>query len=181
MIYSVAAILLLGVAFLNVNQKIHGTDERIMFSELTVEMTGVGAEILDEIGKELFDPVTSSGLTIPTSDLSTTPYSTASTCDPNDPNYSGCSTIGDFHGKTATRNRTRTHSVNGATTTYTVPYNVTDIAVDYVSEASPHTSTGGAKSFAKEVTLTVSTPALVNGNGDPFEIQMSRVYMYPDL
>ena len=149
----------------------------MMFSELTVEMTGVGAEILDEIGKQLFDPVTSSGLLVPKSALSTSPYPAASTCDPDDPDYSGCSTIGDFHGKTATRTRTRIHKG----TTYSVPYDVTDIVVDYVSETPPHTSTGGARSFAKEVTLNVSTPALVDGNGDPFEIEMSRVYMYPDL
>ena len=42
MIYSIAAILLLGISFLNVNQKVHGTQERMMFSELTLEMTSVG-------------------------------------------------------------------------------------------------------------------------------------------
>lgn len=176
MIYSVAAIFLLGISFLNVNRKVHGTQERMMFSELALEMTSVGAELLDEIGKYPFDNGTISGLTTTTDSLSTT--FGGGTCNPDDPDFGGCSTISDFHGKTATRSETRVHGG----TTYTVPYNVTAISVAYVGEASPHApSPSNARTFAKEVTLTVSTPALLDGNGDPIEIEMSRVYMYPDL
>ena len=119
MIYSVAAILLLGVAFLNINQKVHGTDERMMFSELTLEMTGVGAEILDEIGKRPFDANTVGGLLIPATALGASASVSPSACDPDDSNYAGCDTIGHFPGKTATRNRTRTRSQNGTPTTPT--------------------------------------------------------------
>lgn len=176
MIYSVAAILLLGVSFFHVNQKVHGTDNRLLFSELTTEMTSVGAEILDEMGKRPFDANTVSGLMIPVADLSASPRPAVSTCDPDDPDYQGCATIGHFHGKTATRNRPRVHSG----TTYNVPYNVTSIEVEYVTEAPPHTVTT-SRTFAKEATIRVSTPALVDGSGDPYEIEMKRVYMYPDL
>ena len=181
MIYSVAAILLLGVAFLNINRKVHGTDERLTFSELTVEMTGVGAEILDEIGKHPFDDVVAaSNIVVARGDLSATAGDAASVCDPDDPDYAGCLTIGDFDGKTATRNRTRTHSLNGTPTTYTVAYSVTSIDVEYVSEAPPHAVTA-APTFAKEVTIHVETPALLLSDGTNFGFDMRRIYTYPDL
>ena len=177
MIYSVAAILLLGVAFLNINLKVHGSEERMMFSEQTVEMTGVGAEILDEIGKHAFDPVVAaSSVVIAPSDLSSTAGNAASTCDPNDANYAGCTTIGDFDGKTATRTRTRTHG----NATYTIPFNVTSIAVEYVDEAPPHAASL-TPTFAKEVTIRIETPVLLDANGAPFGFEMKRIYTYPDL
>lgn len=176
LIYSIAAIFVLGIAFLNVNQKVHGTEDRMMFSEITLEMTSVGAEILDEMGKRPFDANTVSGLIIPASALGPTASVTPSLCDPNDSDYANCDTIGHFHGKTATRNRTRTHSG----TAYTVPYNVTSIAVQYVSETAPHT-VSGTPTFAKEATIRIETPVLVDASGNPFGFEMRRVYTYPDL
>lgn len=176
MIYSVAAILLLGVAFFNINHKVHGTEERMMFSEITMEMTGVGAEILDEIGKRPFDANTVGGLIIPASALGGTAHVNPSNCDPNDSNYSGCDTIGHFDGKTATRTRSRTH--NG--TAYAIPYTVSSIDIQYVSETPPHT-VSGVPTFAKEATIRVETPALLDANGNAFGFEMRRVYTYPDL
>ena len=176
LIYSIAAIFVLGIAFLNINQKAHGTEERMMFSEIALETTGVGAEVLDEIGKRPFDANTVSGLVIPAAALSPTAHVAVSVCDPDDPNYTGCDTIGHFHGKTATRNRTRTHDG----TAFAVPYEVTAIDVQYVSETPPHT-VSATPTFAKEVTIDVEAPAIVDGNGDPFSFKMRRVYTYPDL
>lgn len=177
-LYSIAAILLLGMSVLNINVKIHGTQERLMFNELALGMTSVGAEMLNEIGKHDFDPGTISGMMVSTDSLSYSSAFGSGSCNP-DANFDSCFTVSDFHGKAASRTITRVHSG----TPYTVTYEVTDIDVQYVSETAPHTPVANAtdRTFAKEVTLTISTPVLVDGNGDPFEVTMSRVFMYPNI
>lgn len=176
-LYTLTAIFILGITVLTLNVKIHGTQERIMFSELSLEMTEVGAEILNEIGKHDYDPNTIFGEVLPRSSLSPEGSWGGGFCNPN-ARFSGCFVINDFNGKTAERTVTRTHKG----TSYDVVYNVTDIAVHYVTEDAPHTpSPGKAQTYAKEVTLKVSTPALVDGTGAPIEIPMARVYTYPSF
>jgi hypothetical protein len=190
-LYSVTALLLLGISFFNVNQKVHGNQERLMFSELALEMTSVGAEMLNEIGKYSYDPAaisTVSGTTL-NDRAALRGASTFGTgvpaCAPDPASqFSGCVVINDFHGKTTRRSITRAYG--GAT--HTIDYDVTDIRIRYVEEAPPHrpcSATGAScpasgKTFAKEATVTVSTPALVNGAGAPIAIRMSRVYLYPN-
>ena len=172
-LYTLVAIMLLGVTVLNINVKIHDTQDDMMFSELTLQMTSVGAELLNEIGMKEFDPGTISEYAVPRESLSPEASFGNAPCDP-DNNFADCDTVSDFHGKTATRTLTRVH--NGVT--YAVTYNVSNITVIYVSEASPYTPSADP-TFAKEVTLTVSTPTLVDGNGNPIEMTMARVYTYP--
>jgi len=182
-IYSVAAIFVLAIAFLNVNKKLHASQEQMMFSELALEMTSVGAEMLNEIGKYSYDPaallsVTGTTLNDRTVLRDEATFGTGSpACDPNpDSQFNGCIVINDFHGKSATRPVTRTHDGN----TYTVDYDISNITIRYVDESPPHAPTGGNKTFAKEAVVTISTPALLDGNGDPLQITMSRVYLYPN-
>lgn len=177
-LYSIAAIVLLGVTVLNINIKIHGTEGRMMFSELALETTSVGSEILNEIGKAEYDPNTIFGEVITRNGLSPEDGTWGSgTCNP-DARFGGCFVINDFHGKTASRTLTRVHRG----TTYTVTYNVTDIAVHYVTEAPPYgASPGAAQTYAKEVTLNISSPALLDTDGTPLLIPMSRVYTYPNF
>ena len=174
-LYTVTAIFVLGITVLTLNVKIHGSQERMMFSELAQEMTSVGAELLNEIGKADYDPNTIFGEVLPRASLSVESGWGSGLCAP-DNKFSGCFVINDFHGKTATRSITRTHK----NTTYTVDYNVTDLEVHYVTEAAPHTASP-TQTYAKEVTLNISTPALVDASGDPIEIPMSRVYTYPNF
>lgn len=176
-IYTVAAIMLLGFTILNINVKIHGNQDRMVFNELALEMTSVGAEVLNEIGKHDFDPGTISNLIVHPDSLSETAAFGSGTCDP-DNSFNNCFTINDFHAKAASRSLTRVHGG----TTHTIDYDVTDIQVQYVSETPPHDPvTAGTKTFAKEVTVTISTPVLLDMNGDPVELEMSRVYMYPNI
>ena len=172
-IYTITAILILGFTVLSLNLQIHGTQQRMMFSELAQEMTSVGAEVLNEISKHDYDPNTIFGEVLARNALSPEGSWGSGSCNP-DNRFAGCFVINDFHGKTATRTITRTHDG----TAYTVDYNVSDLEVHYVTEAAPHTASG-TQTYAKEVTLNVSTPALVDAAGDPIEIPMSRVYTYP--
>lgn len=176
LIYSITAIFVLGIAFLNVNQKVLGSQDRMMFSEIALEMTSIGTELLDEIGKYPFDTGTTSGLAVAPTDLSDGTAWGTGACDPDHPDFEGCVTISDFHTKTASRTETRVYK--GVTTS--VPYTIPSISVAYVSETAPHDPSASA-TFAKEVTIVVETPALIDYNGDPVSIEMSRVYMYPDL
>lgn len=175
-LYSIAAIMLLGITVLNINTKIHGTQDRLMFNELALQMTSVGAEMLNEIGKNDFDPSTIFGEVLPRNQLSPDDGTWGSgTCNP-DNNFSGCFVINDFHGKTAERTLTR---VQGGVSV-DITYNVTDITVEYVAETSPY-APSGTQTYAKKVTLNVSTPVLVDADGAPFEVPMSRIYMYPNF
>lgn len=183
-IYSVTALLLLGISFFGVNQRVFGTHERLRFSELALEMTSVGAEMLNEIGKYSYDPaalLSVSGTALDDRaalrDAGTFGAGVPA-CDPNpDSQFNGCVVIHDFHGKSAQRSVSRAYG--GAT--HTVRYDITDIRVRYVAETPPHLPVAaGTKTFAKEVTVTVSTPLLVNGAGAPIAIAMSRVYLYPN-
>ena len=174
-IYTIAAIFILGLVVLTLNVQIHGTQERMAFNELALEMTSVGAEMLNEIGKMEYDPNTIFGEVLPRTALSPEGAWGSGSCNPNT-NYSGCFTINDFHGKTAVRTLNRAYQ--GAN--QTVTYNVTDIEVHYVGESAPYAASG-TQTYAKEVTLNISTPVLVDGAGNPIEIPMSRVYMYPNF
>ena len=194
-LYSIAAIFLLGITVLNINVKIHGSQERMMFNELALEMTSVGAEMLNEVGKYSYDPsalAAGYGSTIFDRDALRAastfgqPFDASSpVCDPNPATkFSGCYVINDFDGKSTTRSITR--SKNG--TPYTVDYNITDIEIKYVEETPPHrpctdlaaTCPASGKTFAKSVTVTISTPVLIDGAGNPVEIEMARVYQYPN-
>ena len=70
-LYSIAAIMLLGITVLNINVKIHGTEERMMLSELSLEMTSIGAEILNEIGRLEYDQSATFGQVLPVASLET--------------------------------------------------------------------------------------------------------------
>ena len=172
-LYTIIAIFVLGITVLTLNVKIHGTQDRMMFSELSIEMTSVGAELLNEIGKHDYDPNTIFGEVLPRAALSPEGTWGSGSCNP-DAKFQGCFVINDFHGKTAERTVMRTHKG----TDYDVVYNVTDLEVHYVTEASPYTASG-TQTYAKEVSLNISTPALVDGTGTPITIPMSRVYTYP--
>ena len=182
-LYSIAAIMLLGITVLNINVKIHGTEERMMLSELSLEMTSIGAEILNEAARMEYDQGATFGLVLDVDSLETTTAWGTGSCDP-DASFSGCFTINNLQGKTATRSLSRVYEG----TTYDVTYDVSPIQVCYAAVAPPHACAGesggppaGARTYAKKVSFNVSTPVLVDANGDPYEIPMSRVYMYPSF
>jgi hypothetical protein len=181
-IYTIAAVMILSVLVVNVNVSIHGNQERMMFNELALEVTSVGAEMLNEIGKYSYDPVALAsvyGFTLEDRNAlrDASMFGVGSLCDPNPASgFFGCIVINDFHGKTATRSVTRRK--DGVD--YTVDYDITDIRIRYVAEAPPHAYTDNSKSFAKEATITIAIPALVDGSGNPIEFTMSRVFQYPN-
>ena len=152
----------------------------MLFNELALEMTSVGSEMLNEIGKYSYDPialVTINGVTMDNRDAlrPAASFGTDAECDPTPASqFAGCIVINDFHNTTTTRSITRTHNGN----TYTVDYNLS-VEIRYVEEAAPFAPSAN-KTFAKEALVTVSTPVLVDGAGDPIEVVMSRVYLYPN-
>lgn len=180
-VYALLAIMLIGLVTLSFSRGIHSNEQEMMLNELASEMTSVGSEILNEVGRYPYDPV---ALVVTTDHVLNTrgalrlesTFGTGSTCNPNT-QYSGCLFINDFHGKTATRVRQRIY--NGVT--HDITYTVESIVVRYVSESTPHTPTG-TKTFAKEVVVTVSCPLVYLGSPDtPLKVQMSRVYTYPNI
>jgi hypothetical protein len=172
-LYTIAAIMILAVVSLTINLRIHSTGERLMFNELTLEMTGVATELLDQIGRREFDAGTISGLMVPVDSLTPATNFGTGMCEP-DQQYSGCFTISDFHNRTATRIRSRQH----AGQLREIEYNVTDIQVLYVDQNPPHDEST-TPTFAKEVTLTISTPAMETASGGAIEVRISRIFMYP--
>jgi len=184
-LYCIIAMMLLAVSMLNVNVKIHGNQGRMMANELSLGMTSVGAEVLNELAKYPYDPV---ALPITASPVLGNPNALrdANTfgldpdgdpvaCDP-DASFSACQYLIDFHGKTFTRTQTRTFQG----TTHTVTYNAT-VNIEYVTNTAPHTPTT-SKTFARRAVVTVSTPSLyLSDPTDLLKVSMSRVYTYPNL
>jgi hypothetical protein len=183
MLYTIAAIMILAVVVMMMNVKIHNTNDRMMFSELSLDMTGVGNEILDHIETMHFNQGTISCMVVPVEELSTTFGTDA--CDPDDENaecaacnpnanYADCFTVGDFHGAEATRIRSRVFAGEVVQTTY----RVSDIRVEFVAEDAPH-AVSASPTFAKRVRLNVSTPVLVDASGNEIAIEMARIYTHP--
>jgi hypothetical protein len=173
MIYMVAAIMILASVVLNVNIRMHSTEDRLMFGELAMDMTGVGNEMFEHIAAMEFDPGTISRMAVPTDSLREEANFGSEVCEP-DNGYQGCFTVSDFHGRSATRAKQRQRN----NVTYDVEYNISGIVVRYVDEDPPH-APANTQTFAKEVTLTISSPLVADANGNPLEITMSRTYMYP--
>jgi len=181
MIYAICALMIVMLLALMATRVTHGESQKMMLGEISSAVTGVGAELLDEIARYPYDPVALSSTTAGTLNnrnalREASTFGTGSPCNPNT-NFSGCLFINDFHGKTATRVRPRLYRG----TTSNVTYNVSAIQVRYVAEAPPHAPvTGTTKTFAKEVAVTVSSPELVVG-GAPLQVTMRRIYTYPNL
>jgi hypothetical protein len=149
-----------------------GTERQMVLNEVATQVTGFAVDIMEHVGNKWFDEVTDeTGVTIFPLVTSQTQL-TASTsfgnvgdglnCNPADFYDPDCNDIDDFHGMTVNRD------LDG------IPYTAT-ISVRYVREDDPSTVTD--KSFAKEVSVVITSPYLLLGN-TPLQVTLTRVYAY---
>ncbi|MFW5973179.1 MAG: hypothetical protein ACOCTG_04240 [Bacteroidota bacterium] len=169
-LFSLLAIMLLGLFSLQANRSMFGNEQKMILNEVATQATGVGIELLEEIGSYPYDPATL-GVVLEDSEkglLAETFCNGTCACDPDSPFYNGCLVINDFDGKTATRVRDDL--------TYSV-----DIDVVYVSESDPSV-TSSLPTFSKRVDLKITSPLLYMGSPDnPLTFRMSRVYTHPTV
>ena len=175
-LYGLIAITLAMMLALNLMRTVTGTQRKMILNEVAMQVTGISVDIMEHLANKSFDENTvETGV-----DLSNLPLVTSANqltnpggfgynqdgglCDaPNffyDPD---CDDIDDFHGLTLNR------TVNG------IPYTA-EIMVRYVEEDNPSLPAPD-HTFAKEVTVKITSPYLLIGN-DPIEATFSRVFAY---
>ena len=164
LIYAVSAVAMAGALSLSVSRGIFASKQLAFRNQMLTQVSGVANEILEDIGSTPFDDRTRPGNfpAPPNSAAELTQLSNfGGNCDPE----ATCDDIDDFHGKSFSR------EPGG------IPFNV-DVSVKYVSEDDP-ASVETAPTFAKEVTLTITTPYVYRGTLDhPIKIVISRVFTY---
>lgn len=165
-LYSLIALLLVMLLSLNFYQGRNHTQQNMIVNEVLTPFNDLGMELLDHIGRQAFDENTDeTKIAEPTWPIVTSPSGlTAEASFGGCTDFWTCDDIDDFHGLTVNRD------LNG------LPYTV-DISVRYVDELDPDQPTGGAPSYAKEVTLEISTAAIQMG-GAPLTVKIGRVYTY---
>ncbi len=151
----------------NVQRGTMSTQQRIISNEVLTQFSGVGDEILDDIGSLPFDERTDAARN-PTrlasaSELEAPAYF-GGNCNP-DVNYADCKDIDDFHGKSRTLEREG------------LAYDAA-IEVRYVDEDDP-TIAIQSKTFAKEVVLHITSPHILDSqSSEPLSIVIARVFTY---
>ena len=172
-IYAFIAILLLALLSLTLQRGIHSTERRQAVNEVSTQLTGVGIDVLEYIGRHPFDfevDTTRADFPMWRDDF---PYAT----DPSDLtptisseyggclDYYACDDVDDFDGMTITR------TVDG------MDFSV-DIHVEYVNELTPDVKPG-SQTFAKEVRLEISSSSLyLRSPANPLTVEISRVFAY---
>lgn len=168
-LFALLAIMILGLFSMQANRSVFGTEQKMILNEVATQATGVGIEILEEIGSKGYDEAIPPGMVLPEAQidlLATTFCAGACGCDPNVPEDVACDFINAFDGKTATRVRDDL--------TYTVT-----ITVNYVEDADPSVISADP-TFSKRVDLSITNPLLyVGGPDNPLTFTMSRVYTHP--
>ena len=164
MIYSIAAVAMAGALSLSVSRGSVAGKKQVIRHQLVSQVSGVANEILEDIGSKPFDYRTSEANfpTPPNSAAELTQVSNfGGNCDPE----LDCADIDDFHGKTLSR-------LPGG-----LPFDVA-VTVSYVNEDDPN-ATASVPTFAKEVTLTITSPFIYHGRPDNLiPITISRVFTY---
>jgi len=168
-LFALLAVMILGIFSLQMNRTIFAGEQKMILNEVATLATGVGTELLEEIGSKNYsfgianqvfhegqrDSLYAKG------NFCNGPC----LCDP-DVNFAGCDFITSFDGKKATRER-------GG-----ILFEV-DFEVNYVQENDPSVISG-TPTFVARVDLRITSPLLYVGSPDnPLEYKMSRVFTHP--
>jgi hypothetical protein len=169
LVSTIAAILLVGLFTIHMSTGIRQVQNDMWQNEALTQVTGIAEEVIEYILHRPFDentdeskidPLSYPVITSASQLTAAASFGGCTTLDLVDPT---CDDIDDFDGLTFTR------SVEN------IPYTV-EVAVQYVNPSDP-SEASAAKTVAKEVTLTISTP-LIQVGGNDFEIKISRVATY---
>jgi hypothetical protein len=166
-LYGILAMTLIALLSLTVMRAQRATETRIFVNEVATQVTGVGVDILEAIGRMPFDEKTDTTkvFTFPavTNPNQLTPQGSSEWG--NKASFAACDDIDDFHGLTVVRN------FDGFNYTVT-------ITVRYVNLDTPEIAPGG-QTYAKEVLLNISNPSLYVGSPDnPITVPVRRVFTY---
>lgn len=168
-IYGLVALALVSMLALSMHQGTTSTQQRHILNEVTTQVTGVGVEVFDHIGRAgvAFDKfVVDTQTTFPTCGRTTSAdvFTPEASFVPAG-SYASSAYIEGFDGMT-----------DVPIDRDDIPFLV-DIAVTYVDPVTLAPSAG--PTFAKEVTLTISSPFLFIKTPDtPVEVRMQRVFEY---
>lgn len=160
-IYSLLALTIVGILGFSVSRGLMSVGQRAYQNETLTQVSGVANEILEDIGSRAFDANTISSVPGSVSEL-TAVAGFGGGCDPE----VSCIDIDDFDGKTLYREREGLD--------FTV-----DVRVEYVDQDDP-TLVSSTPTFAKQVTLSITTPYVYKENNPDslITMQMSRVFTY---
>lgn len=165
-IYSLLAIMLLGLFSLNMLRGIHFSQNDMVENEVATQLTSIGTDVLEFIGRTAFDENVDESKISPLSfpivtnaGQLTTTFGGCTALEIVNPT---CDDLDDFDGLVVTR-----QAVD-------LPYTVT-IAVRYVDPNNPTQAL--SPSFAKEVRLTITSP-LLTVNDTPIPVTLTRVFTY---
>ena len=168
-IYGLVALALVSMLALSMHQGTTSTQQRHILNEVTTQVTGVGVEVFDHIGRTgvAFDKfVVDTQTTFPTCGRTTSAavFTPEASFVPA-ASYATSTYIEGFDGMT-----------DVPIDRDDIPFLV-DIEVAYVDPVTLAPS--GAPTFAKEVTLTISSPFLfIKTPATPVEVRMQRVFEY---
>ena len=168
-LYGLIALALVSMLALNMQRGTTNTQQRQIFNEVATQVTGVASEVFDHIARDgvYFDKYVSDTRTLfPTCGRTTTPsVFTAEAAFVPAASYATSTYIEGFHGMTDI-------PIDRDDIQYLV-----DISVRYVDPVTLAPS--AVQTFAKEVTLTLSSPLLfLRTSSNPVEVTMSRVIEY---
>lgn len=181
LIYSIIAIVLVGILTLHVMLSMTNTQRRQAVNEIATQMTEIGTEALERIGRTDFDEKSKEkGKTAddwPLIDLdpsSSAPSPTLKSslewgyCAANGIDFwhKACDDLDDFDQLVTQWTR---EDLDGIT--YTV-----EVTVNYVDPNAP-TSVVSSPTLAKEVVVEISNPDFTYG-GTPYKVKLSRVFVY---
>jgi|SRR5690606_16244420 len=169
-LFALLAVMILGIFSLQMNRTIFAGEQKMILNEVETLATGVGTELLEEIGARPYT-VGTEGVILSEEAKGSLPakgdFCGACGCNP-DASFSGCFFITDFDGAKATRERND------------IEFEV-EIDVNYVLENDPAVISG-TQTFSLRVDLTITSPLLYVGTPDnPLIYRMSRVFTHPQV
>lgn len=198
LIYTLLAMLLVGILSLSLLRTSASSEQRMVTNEIMTQVTGVADEVFEHAAGYWFDERVDEGdypiqppifPIITSAQINELTAETDVSAGPTDDGWGGCATsvysqdtnmgqnrlqntarpetcddLDDLHGLTLDMER------DG------LSYQV-EVEVAYVDPLSPTAPTGGTKTFAKAMQLTITTPDFVIG-GDPLEVVFVQVFTY---
>jgi hypothetical protein len=173
LLYALTALLMIVLFAQNMQRGVLTGELRMELNEVRTSMIGAAIDVLDDIARDnvAFDNATrednipndpdSLAIFFPRvqSTAQLTPEDAFGGC----VDFDFCLDVDDYHGMILTRDM--------GEFTYDL-----SISVRYVDETNPETKTG-YRTFAKEVAVTVSHPAILVGS-DPLMVSIARVFAY---
>ncbi len=167
--YAIIAMTLIALLSITLQRGTHGAFRKKVVNEVATQLTGVGVDVLENIGRKWFDSQVDT-TTIPifppvTDPAQLTPKGGFGGCTNYNAPGPACDDVDDYDGMSISRD------VDG------ILYNV-DIEVNYVDEANPDYQPG-TNTYAKEVQLDISSPYLYfNDPSNPLTVRMTRIFTH---